>query len=458
MKKKLISVLLIFTLLCTVPVLTGCANQKEPSPEHPVTLTMWHVYGSQTESPLNTAIDEFNKTVGKEHGVTINVVSVTSSSAIDQALSASTNQVPGAESLPDLFTAYPRVVEIVGAEKLLCWNDYFTKSELSQFKEEFLNEGYFDDSLLMLPVAKSTEAFYLNKTIFDRFAKATGTSIKDLSTFDDIFDVAKKYYDWSDGRHFMQMNDYYNYAFAGMQTAGKDFVKNGSLQLDNPAFQRLWMPLAECAIYGGICLEDGYAASRWKTVEIIANTGSTADVLYQPEEVIYPDNTKESITALAMPYPLFDSHVKGAVHRGGGLFAMKNTDPRKNHGAYIFAKWLTEEEHNLNFVTESGYLPVTETALTTLLEDTSVVKNEKYHSLYTSVATMTDTYQLYNLPLYDNASAIQQNFEEDVKHVLRSARQQYLKRSAAGGNNDALLEELAASALDQLIQKSTDMR
>ena len=47
---------------------------------------MWHVYGSQTTSPLNTMIDEFNRTVGKENGITINVVSVTSSSAIDDVL------------------------------------------------------------------------------------------------------------------------------------------------------------------------------------------------------------------------------------------------------------------------------------------------------------------------------------------------------------------------------------
>ena len=25
---------------------------------------MWHVYGSQTNSPLNDAVDEFNQTVG----------------------------------------------------------------------------------------------------------------------------------------------------------------------------------------------------------------------------------------------------------------------------------------------------------------------------------------------------------------------------------------------------------
>ena len=111
-----------------------------PGPQNPVTLNMWHVYGSQTKSPLNTIIDEFNSTVGREHGITINIVSVTTSSAIDKALAASANGEPGAEAIPDLFTAYPRVVEIVNKDTLLAWNDYFTGKELAAFHAEFLSE------------------------------------------------------------------------------------------------------------------------------------------------------------------------------------------------------------------------------------------------------------------------------------------------------------------------------
>ena len=103
MIKRILTLLL--AAICLLPQLAGCSPQDRPSSENPVTLTMWHVYGSQTKSPLNTAIDEFNDTVGKENGITVNVVSVTSSSAIDKALAASANQEPGAEELPDLFTA-----------------------------------------------------------------------------------------------------------------------------------------------------------------------------------------------------------------------------------------------------------------------------------------------------------------------------------------------------------------
>ncbi len=116
--KKILSIIL--TFIITAVCFSGCSDKTKPDADNPVTLTMWHVYGSQTKSPLNDAIDQFNDTVGRENGVTVNVVSVTSSSAIDKALAASANGEPGAEDLPDLFTAYPRVAQIVGEDKLLC--------------------------------------------------------------------------------------------------------------------------------------------------------------------------------------------------------------------------------------------------------------------------------------------------------------------------------------------------
>ncbi len=452
--KKFFTIILNLTIL--LMCFSGCTQNTMPSPESPVTLTMWHVYGSQTKSPLNTVINEFNNTVGKDNGITVNVVSVTSSSAIDKALASSANDEPGAEYMPDLFTAYPRVIEIVGKEKLLNWDDYFTEKELSAFNKDFLSEGYFDEKLLMLPVAKSTEALFLNKTLFNRFSADTGITTDNLTTFDGLFETARQYYNWSNGQNFMQINDYYNYAFTGMKAYDREFVRNGRLRLDDEEFKKIWIPLAETAIHGGICLEEGYAASRWKTVEVIANTGSTADVLYQPTEVVYADNSTETINAIALPYPTFTEDISGVIYRGGGMFAVKNDDERKNQAAYIFAKWLTNKEHNLDFVTRAGYLPVTNDAFNTLFSDFSIIENENYHSVYQAVDTMLEGYSFYPLPLYDGASELQLNFEQNVKTVLKTAHNQYTKRVNNGEDSEAVLNELVETSLAELKQLSTE--
>ena len=447
MKKFITVTLILFVLLLG---LSACSDAEKPSAKNPVILTMWHVYGSQTQSPLNDAIDEFNSTVGKENGITINVVSVTSSSAIDKALSASANNEPGAEELPDLFTAYPRVVEIVGEDSLLPWDNFFTADELAPFKDEFLSEGYFNDTLLMLPLAKSSEAFFLNKTLFDKFSAETGVSIDTLATFDGLFATAKQYYDWSGGLNFTQINDYYNYALIGMHAYGSNFVQDGQLQLENPTFEKIWTPLAEAAIHGGICLDDGYAAARWKTVEIISNVGSSADILYQPEVVYYPDNTSIPILTVSLPYPTFADAQPTVVHRGGGLFATKSSDSRKNYAAYIFAKWITAKENNLRFVTNTGYLPVTDDAFAILFRDTGIVENESYRNLYGTLGTMLDSYELCSLPLYEDSSETQLNFEQNVKLVLRSAHHRYLERVENGENPGSVLRELTAASLEDL--------
>lgn len=448
MMKKIVSLMIAFAV--TAVSLSGCSDKSRPDADDPVTLTMWHVYGSQTKSPLNDAIDEFNDTVGRENGVTVNVVSVTSSSAIDRALAASANGEPGAEELPDLFTAYPRVAQIVGEDKLLDWSGYFSEEDLAAFRGEFISEGYFGDKLLMLPIAKSSEALFLNKTLFDRFSAETGVLYDELRTFDGFFETANIYYEWSDGQNFTQINDFYNYAYIGMKAQGSEFIKDGKLCLDDEAFQKVWEPLSRAAIYGGICLDDGYAASRWKTVEIISNIGSTADILYQPEMVFYPDNTTENITSVSLPYPVFVDDKPVAVHRGGGLFAVKSDDERENYGAYIFANWLTQKENNLHFVTDAGYLPVTEEAFAALFADTSIAETESYRELYDMMSDMMNGYELHSLPLYSNASDIQSRFEQNVKLVLRSAHNQYVERTANGEASEALLNELVVSSHEEL--------
>lgn len=40
---------------------------------------------------------------------------------------------------------------------------------------------------LFLPVAKSTEVMFINKTAFDRFAKETGAKMEDLETWEGLF-------------------------------------------------------------------------------------------------------------------------------------------------------------------------------------------------------------------------------------------------------------------------------
>lgn len=205
-------------------------------------------------SPLNALIDEFNQTKGKESGIVVSVVSVTNSSAIDDALIASAHNDPGAVSMPDLFTAYPRVAEEIGPDRLLDWDGYLSEKERSAYVDAFLEEGIIDGRLVMLPIAKSTELLFLNKTIFDRFSTDTGASADDLLHFETLFDLCCRYYDWSDGAQMFQINDFYHYFLVNIAGAGRTVHPGREAGLQQ---RRICTNLSANgpgpAIYGGLC-------------------------------------------------------------------------------------------------------------------------------------------------------------------------------------------------------------
>ena len=83
------------------------------------------------------------------------------------------NGDPGAPSLPDITTAYPKTAIILAGKDLLVdLNEQFTPEELSAYIPEFLQEGKVkEDGLYVFPIAKSTEVLFVNMTIFNRFSR-----------------------------------------------------------------------------------------------------------------------------------------------------------------------------------------------------------------------------------------------------------------------------------------------
>lgn len=164
-QRKLIILLTAVALFCT-----GCSGTAKKE-ETPTTITVWHVYGGQTDSPLNDLIDAFNQTVGKEQRINVQVTSVSNTNTIHELVLAAANGEPGAPELPDLFVSYPKTVMALPDDSILVdYQDYFSEEELSAFLPAFVEEGIVNDRLVVLPVAKSTEIMYINQTIFDRFS------------------------------------------------------------------------------------------------------------------------------------------------------------------------------------------------------------------------------------------------------------------------------------------------
>lgn len=83
---KKFTTLFLTGLIILLSLFTGCADKTKLDPENPVTLTMWHVYGEQADSPMNKLVEEFNRTTGKENGIVINVTLMSSTAQIGEKL------------------------------------------------------------------------------------------------------------------------------------------------------------------------------------------------------------------------------------------------------------------------------------------------------------------------------------------------------------------------------------
>ena len=142
--KKALSLFAVIALLLFSFV--GCSRNQTQNRDNLITLSIWHVYGGQVDSPLNDVIDEFNQTVGKDQGIQVEVTMVSNTNNIHKDVIASASGDPGAATLPDLFVSYPKTVLSMPDDSVLVdFQDYFSEEELAAFIPQFLKEGKIHD-------------------------------------------------------------------------------------------------------------------------------------------------------------------------------------------------------------------------------------------------------------------------------------------------------------------------
>ena len=440
MKKQLYRLTASILAACLMLCLTACEEKKI----EPVNVTLWHVYGGEVDSPLNAFIDEFNATVGLKQNIRVQVGSVTNTNTIHESVLASAFDDPGAADLPDMFVSYPKTALALPDETILVdYNDYFSEDERDAFLPDFIEEGTINDRLVVLPVAKSTEILYVNKTAFDRFAAAVGASMDDLSTWEGLYALAEKYVEWSNGKSFFVHDYHFNYAQVGVESLGEDFFDENGIAF-GPMFERVWRPYAQAALKGGIWLGSGYATEPLRTNDAIVSVASSASVLYYSNEVTYKDNTSEQVEILSLPCPTFRDGEKLVMQRGAGICTVKST-PEREKACMTFLKWLTDPQRNVDFVTQLGYMPVTKQGFDDYLPSAvAELKDPMYVSLYEAFLKTRQDYTFYTPPQREDYLDLETRFEKTVRLRLTAGRTQYLEQGPES------LETLLHSTLDSL--------
>lgn len=307
-------------LLCLY-LLSGCTSNKTFKHKEPVTLTMWHNFGGEMQTTMDNLVNEFNNTVGKDNDIFLSVTSVSSTASTQEKLNMIASGDPGSPEMPDIATCYPQTAALLAEKEIITpLDNYFTKDEISLYLPRFIEEGIlYNDKLYVFPFAKSTEVLFLNQTLFDRFAKATGASTQSLSTFEGIRKISMDYYRWTDeqtpntpndGKNFFKADSIFNTVQVGMIQLEDNLIENESLNLNSPKYQHIYNCIFEPSVKGGYAIYSGYSSDLSKTGEIVCSTGSTASILFYGSKITYPDNTTEQVEYTVLPYPILKVEIK----------------------------------------------------------------------------------------------------------------------------------------------------
>lgn len=437
MKKRSAAAAVIAALILIMSVcLSGCGTKTLLSENDPVTLEFWHVYGEQSGSPMNELVDEFNRTEGMEKGIRIKVTAMSNASDIGRFLRDAQNGGSSAQHMPDIFTCHITDAVSLDEDNLVNWNDWFSSKDLSAFVPGFLDDGTYDDRLLVFPVSKSTQLLMINGSGFRKFSDATGVTYDDLSTWDGFYDAAAKFYEWSGGRPFCA----FDFPARAMELDALEmgcselYNENGWYDEDNEILKAGWMKFARSLAQGHIVVSDMYSNTQVMTGDTLCGMGSSAAILYYNDTVTYRDNTSEPMDLHVVPMPKEEGSTGLMTQAGVGLSAYKTTD-KKAEAASVFVRWLTEPERNLDFVTSTGYMPVRSGAFDSIADHD--FKDESYARLYDSLSRMHEEYTPVSEPRFDGYYEKVNSFYD----TLRNMQGDMPARVAASGGPDAFALE-----------------
>ncbi len=435
MKRKIAILLIVITIIAGI---SGCQSKSELDPKNPVTLTMWHVYGEQADSPMNRLIEEFNSTVGKEKGIIINVSLMSSTAQIGEKLLTAQKDQAGSLQMPDLFFCHNNNAEELGSDNLLDWSEVFTQKELEEYVPEFLEDGMTSSGRLsVFPVSKSTHLLFIAGTQFERFSKACGVTYENLSTWEGFLSAAEKYYEYSGGKPFCAL-DYPIRAIElnAMELGESDFyTENGWYDVTNETFKDSYKMFAEAIAKGHIMVSDLYSNTQVMTGEVMAGIGSSASILYYNDTVTYPDNTSEPMNLQILPPPKAEGTNLLITQAGVGLCAYKTTS-QKAEAAAVFARWLTEADRNLEFCVNTGYMPVNKASFDKIT--TYEFNTESYKKLYSAINEVNEQASAVREPSYAGYySKIYTLYD-----IIRDEQKSMPERYNNGESIEILIEEL----------------
>ena len=385
MKRKIVSLLLVLAMLATSLLLaTSCVgngpaaglSEFEFDTSKPVTITFYHTMGESLRAVLDKHIAKFNeiypnitvehKQVGSYDDVREQIkteITVGDQPNIAYCYPdhvALYNLALAVQTLDDLIAATNTVTRADGTTEQLG----LTAEQVDNFIDGYYNEGkqFGDGKMYTLPMSKSTEVLYYNKTFF------TEHNLSVPTTWEELKAVCAKIkeidpnsiplgYD-SESNWFITMCEQLGTPYTS--ATGDHFLFDNE---DNHAFVKEFREWYKAGYVTTQAISGGYTSALFtKNPAEDGNCymciGSSAGANHQiPEN---DDGTFKFEVGIAS-VPQANKEAPKVISQGPSLCIFKKADAQEVLASWLFVKYLTTTvDFQAEFGMASGYVPVLE--------------------------------------------------------------------------------------------------
>ena len=383
MKRRILALCLLAVMLLGV---VGCGDRTQAAtpnftvpeggfnPDEEVNITFAHTMGANLQEVLNLYIEEFNKIYPNIH--------ITHSpyggwgdinGQINKEI-AGGNQPNIAYCYPDHVAMYNIAKSVVTLDNLIA-SDFeiestgeilgLTDEQIADFVETYYNEGkmYGDGLMYTLPLNKSTEVLYYDKTFFDKHGLTVPT------TWEEMWDTCEKILEIEPDCYPLGYDSESNWFITLCQQMGSDYTSTangGSYLFDNDTNQNMLKELREYYQKGYFTTQELFGSYTSNLFVEQQDTrsymciGSSGGASYQMSNKDTSDGSFAFEVGVA-DIPQYDASNKATISQGPSLCILKGkgTTDQQIMASWLFVKFLcTNVEFQAEFSMKSGYMPV----------------------------------------------------------------------------------------------------
>ncbi|MEO2506929.1 ABC transporter substrate-binding protein [Clostridium paraputrificum] len=347
--------------------------------KEPVEITFWHAMNGDLEKSLTSLTEKF---MAENPNIKVTLQNQSSYKDLQQKITAT---VASPKDLPTMTQAYPDWMFNPIKDNLVTDLTPYIENETLKFDNyedilaSFREAAKIDGKIYGMPFNKSTEVLWYNKTLLDELG------LKAPTTYEELAQVSKTIKEKKGiaGAGFDSLNTYYT---TFLKTEGKTFDSNFDVTDEASAKALNYYLEGVKEGYFRIAGTDNYLSGPFGNGTVAMYVGSNAG------ENFVKQGVGDKFEVAAAPYP-----TSASLQQGTDLYVFSSATAEQKTAAYMFLKFLTTKENQITWASQTGYMPVRQSA----------IDSEEYKKSGSLIAPILSdaTKNLYTNPVVSGADA-----------------------------------------------------